>query len=464
MINFKQHTIVCMVGPSGSGKSYLCDKIQAQFHDRKVSIVRSDDLRREMLCDNSLSEIDSVMMTVSSQAFDLLYTKIDLYSSYPVNHDLILVDTTGLNAQFRDKIREIANKNNYNFDVIVMEYKDVNDYYVHAKAEWLTRKHVRSLQKSELANIGRCGQKIKIRDLNFDSLVFTLDDHGNYIDGNCLVVGDLHGCYQEFLSLLTKAGVEVENNSITNMNGYDHIVLVGDYVDKGPLDQQYLLISFIHNNLDKIKVVRGNHENFVIKYWDGGIDVDDSVLVNFNSARHECVNFRQKTREIYDQSYDFLVHPKFIVTHSPCKKNQLGKTNPSDLKAQRNFRHSRFTQEELIKELKFLDEGERCFPLHIFGHLACNRIYGGRNWKCIDTGAVSGGFLTALSFKDKVQTFSVKGNSNDPRPLLSLQLDKSYSMSDIKKDKFKKRLVNQIIRNNIGFISGTMSPAEAIKD
>jgi phosphoribosylpyrophosphate synthetase len=48
------------------------------------------------------------------------------------------------------------------------------------------------------------------------------------------------------------------------------IVLVGDIIDKGYGIAD--VINLIYKNIDKIKMVLGNHENFVYKYLKGLID------------------------------------------------------------------------------------------------------------------------------------------------------------------------------------------------
>jgi serine/threonine protein phosphatase 1 len=62
-----------------------------------------------------------------------------------------------------------------------------------------------------------------------------------------LVVGDIHGCYDEFLSLLDAAGLAVD----------DLIISAGDFVDRGPKTPEVL--SFFMENA-QARAVMGNHE------------------------------------------------------------------------------------------------------------------------------------------------------------------------------------------------------------
>ena len=62
-----------------------------------------------------------------------------------------------------------------------------------------------------------------------------------------LVIGDIHGCFDEFQSLLDKAGLTDE----------DVIVSVGDCVDRGP-DAPAVLRFF--QEKPNTKLIMGNHE------------------------------------------------------------------------------------------------------------------------------------------------------------------------------------------------------------
>lgn len=46
------------------------------------------------------------------------------------------------------------------------------------------------------------------------------------INGDCAIVGDIHGQYYDFLKVLTKIG-DFEENLVGN------ILFLGDYVDRG---------------------------------------------------------------------------------------------------------------------------------------------------------------------------------------------------------------------------------------
>ena len=62
------------------------------------------------------------------------------------------------------------------------------------------------------------------------------------------VIGDIHGCYDEFQRML----------KLIELQDRDTAILVGDYIDRGK--QSYEMLKFIENCPDNIVMIRGNHE------------------------------------------------------------------------------------------------------------------------------------------------------------------------------------------------------------
>jgi len=72
------------------------------------------------------------------------------------------------------------------------------------------------------------------------------------------VVGDVHGCYDEFQKLLKNRNIKKD----------DTIILVGDIIDRGP--QQIEMLKWAMENITengKYQMVLGNHEDMVINKY-----------------------------------------------------------------------------------------------------------------------------------------------------------------------------------------------------
>ena len=76
-----------------------------------------------------------------------------------------------------------------------------------------------------------------------------------------LVVGDIHGCYSEFLELLDKAGLAED----------DEIIALGDIVNRGPDSDR--AIQFFMNG-SNARSVLGNHEHRHLAALSGDTEFD----------------------------------------------------------------------------------------------------------------------------------------------------------------------------------------------
>ncbi|HKR02164.1 MAG TPA: metallophosphoesterase [Pyrinomonadaceae bacterium] len=76
------------------------------------------------------------------------------------------------------------------------------------------------------------------------------------MSGRTIVVGDIHGCYDELVDLLDKAG----------LGPLDRVVSVGDLIVKGEKNREVLDL-FIED--ERFSAVLGNHDRALRRYWKG---------------------------------------------------------------------------------------------------------------------------------------------------------------------------------------------------
>ncbi|HEV7843385.1 MAG TPA: metallophosphoesterase, partial [Pyrinomonadaceae bacterium] len=84
------------------------------------------------------------------------------------------------------------------------------------------------------------------------------------MSGRTIVVGDIHGCYDELAALLDKAALTAD----------DRVVSVGDLIVKGEKNREVLDL-FIED--ERFSAVLGNHDRALRRYWRGeGVSLKDS--------------------------------------------------------------------------------------------------------------------------------------------------------------------------------------------
>ena len=503
-IEIPLHSIVLFVGPSSCGKSHLCrevimPQIKSKYNDQiKVAHLSTDLIRQELLCDNEIHKYDHEMMKVSTQAFDLLFNKIKNHTQYPVNTDVVLVDTTGLDSKFRQDVINIAKENNYNVVCIMFEYRNRNDYYKNIDSgkysynmKQTVIRHVEKLRTQTIREISKKDFKslFKIRQANFDNIEFSISEKdldkrrksillGN--PENYITIGDIHGCLDELKELLLKHEFEIDENNILTHRHNKKVILVGDYIDKG-YDVKGV-IEFIHANRNMFVLTLGNHENFVYKYLQGKLasfSVSEEMIDNyFDSIKilSDDEDLKIKFFNLVESSNEFYQNDYFIVTHAPCKNKYLGKVDEGSLKKQRNFMYAKErdfeTKEEYIEkvyeDLKFIEsESHFSHAYHLFGHVAAltaEKVYNKIN---LDSGCVYGNRLTSVVISDNRGPHFIGVSSADnvkivkeEEKLFNIFNKRNFGNIDISQldPKIRGRIL-YAADNKVNFMSGTVCPA-----
>lgn len=74
---------------------------------------------------------------------------------------------------------------------------------------------------------------------------------GYELKARVVIIGDIHGCFEELVELLNRCSVDENTN----------VILVGDLVNKGPYSAE--VVAFARRN--KFLSVRGNHDEAALK-------------------------------------------------------------------------------------------------------------------------------------------------------------------------------------------------------
>ena len=196
------------------------------------------------------------------------------------------------------------------------------------------------------------------------------------------VIGDIHGCYLTFTSLYNEV-----------LKYSDEVYSVGDLIDRGKKSKD--VIDFVIEN--KIKSIRGNHEDVLLKAFEQVENPDKSLIDIYShhfriggEATFESYNTGKKPFILSDYKkavedcghLDFMKNlpvmnelPKVIISHAGIPKNATiediiwNRTKP------------------LLKLNKF----------QIIGHTPQDEVLYEKNWYMnIDTACVYGGKLTAV--------------------------------------------------------------------
>ncbi|AIQ55714.1 metallophosphoesterase [Paenibacillus borealis] len=496
-IQTRVHTIFMLVGATECGKSTFAKEVlipQLKLADSSkgmrtnVQYLSSDSIRQEIL-GYDYDKYDQVMLEASSHTFQLLFERLKLVTSWPINAEFVIMDTIGLAEDYRSKVRAIAQENNYNLEVILFDYRKREDYYASERSKKLISGHLNRLRKEVLPVLSREGynkiHKVRAKDFllegagegevlsNSDYRVI-IEDWEAYTsavlpqDLEYIVVGDVHECVQELQGLLRSYGYKIEEGklSATDKLSNTKIILTGDWIDKGKQTRE--TIEFLYENRGHFLLVMGNHENFVYKYLRGEIQGTDPELLRtyFDSTRalKEDAELFSKFSVLVEDSKPFYRYigmqgPSFYVTHAPCRNKYIGKLDTNSLRHQRNFRLDRESAYE--QQLDFLkQEAVSNHPFHLFGHIAAKQTFRIKNKLHLDTGAVQGNGLTSVRISFKPFYKSHKSHQIVLQEELPTLFHEEQPVSLQELDYEAVRRLQYSSRNRVNFISGTMSPAD----
>jgi predicted kinase len=492
-IRTKMHTIFMLVGSTECGKTTFAKEVLMpglRFEDADKNIkaniqyLSSDQIRQEVL-GHDYDKYDQVMLEASEQAFHLLFEKLNMVTTFPVNAEFVVVDTTGLAEDFRAKVKDIARRNHYHLEVIVFDYRKREDYYASERSKRLITNHINRLKKEVLGALAREGydQIHKVRAKDFyrpeagvrnPEYSVVIEDLDAYLDTvlpqnrQYIIVGDVHERVDELQGLLLSYGYRIEAGKLIAGDRVRDakIILAGDWIDKGTKTKE--IVEFLHANREHFLFVMGNHENFVHKYVQGEISGADPELLRtyFDSAgtlqadpelwdKFECLV--SKAKPFY--RYLGVNGPSYYVTHAPCKKKYIGKLDANAVRHQRNLRIDR--EAPLEGQLSFLqEEAVGNHPYHIFGHIAAKRAFRIRNKIHIDTGAVHGNGLTSvmITFKPFMKSHSSRTAATAEELPVLFREERKVSVQDLGEDEMRR--LHYCSRHHINYISGTMSPAD----
>lgn len=406
------HTVVMLCGPSQSGKSTWAnvfkEKVSTVDARLRTTIIASDELRRELL-GHDYHRYDPKMNEASEAAFELLFAQLKASIRFPVNTEFVVVDTTGLDDNFRSQVAEMAKANGYRTAMVVFDYP-TNQYFsgLDSQGKTIVGRQAENLKKNVLPRLKRknfdywCSVKEKsakyFDDMNVNIVDYALWDRcildESKIDTSkpVVFVGDTH----EHVDALKEIIPKLPDNS--------QLIFLGDYLDKG--NNTVAMIAFMEQMVKfGAKIVKANHENFVARRLRGEVEALSNEKELFSSLEVLQNDSKMAARflALFDVSLPFakvVTHGKTIyATHAPCRNKSLGKLDEANQKHQRNFYFTKRDMETMNDNLKFVDE-EASFshPMHIFGHVAhsMTRI-DNKNKVWLDTGAVYGNKLSALA-------------------------------------------------------------------
>jgi len=220
------------------------------------------------------------------------------------------------------------------------------------------------------------------------------------------IIGDIHGCFEEFKLLTNNLGYEWSNDC--PFHSERKLAFVGDITDRGP--QSLKMVELVYSIVMDQKsgyYVPGNHCNKLYRFFLGrNVQVthglETTVAEYEDLAKKEKNEICDKFIRLYESSplYHVLDNKKLVIAHAGIKEDLIGnqgekvktfvlygditgKTNPDGTPVRRDWAKSYHGNATIV-----------------YGHTPVREPRIVNNTYNIDTGAVFGGKLTALRYPE----------------------------------------------------------------
>jgi diadenosine tetraphosphatase ApaH/serine/threonine PP2A family protein phosphatase len=190
-----------------------------------------------------------------------------------------------------------------------------------------------------------------------------------------IVIGDIHGCYDELVELL----------ELLRFGNEDRVVAVGDLTVKGPKDRA---VVDLFCNDSRFTSVIGNHDLALVRHWRGeNVYLRPAQASAFNKLAQGNTRYLE-----YLASLPFIIElQSHIVVHAGLRPGiPFSEQSVEDLTELRTLGGNPRSREGL-PWYEVYDANK----VALFGHWPAPRPRRGKRAIGLDTGCVYGDFLTA---------------------------------------------------------------------
>jgi len=217
------------------------------------------------------------------------------------------------------------------------------------------------------------------------------------------IIGDIHGCYDELVTLLGKLGYVNNTETWAHPEGRK-AVFAGDLVDRGPKTPKVLKLVMAMTAAGTAYCVPGNHDVKLMRWLNGkNVQAKHGLEKSIEQLSTETPEFKNKVSKFIDDLISHYVFDdgKLVVAHAGLKESMQGRGSG----AVREFCLYGDTTGEIDEfglpvRLNWAAEytGK---AMVVYGHTPVPLAQWLNNTIDIDTGCVFGGSLTALRYPER---------------------------------------------------------------
>ncbi|HEX9299158.1 MAG TPA: polynucleotide kinase-phosphatase [Actinomycetota bacterium] len=400
-IEIPELSLVALIGASGSGKSTF-----AAQHFTKTEVVSSDFCR-------GLVGDDENDQSVTAEAFALLHLIADTRLTLGRT---TVVDATNVQQEARRPLIKLARDRHVLPVAIVFDIsEEICAERNASRPDRAFGPHVIRNQRSQLKRslrgleregfrrvfILRSPEEIASVEIVREPAWTDRRDERGPFD----VIGDVHGCLDELVELLTELGwaVDVGTHTASHPDGRVAVFL-GDLVDRGPNTPAVLRLVMNMTASGDAICLPGNHENKLARALKGAnVKITHGLGETLEQLKVEPPAFSDQVLAFIDGLIGHLVLDggRLVVAHAGMREEMQGRASGA-VRAFALYGETTGETDEFGLPVRFPWAQEyRGSAMVVYGHTPTPEPDWINNTICIDTGCVFGGRLTALRYPER---------------------------------------------------------------
>jgi protein phosphatase len=420
--------VVALIGPSGSGKSSFARK-----HFRATEVLSSD-YCRGLVSDEENSQ------AATNDAFDVLYF---IASKRLAAGKLVVIDATNVQIEARKPIIALGRQYHCLPVAIVFDLpeklchernrdrpeREFGPHVVRQQSQQM-RRSLRNLEREGFRKVHvlHSADEVDAAEIERQPLWNNLKhEHGPFD-----IIGDIHGCFDELVDLLTQLGYSVEKRSSGNgALAYSvtppdrrRVIFLGDLVDRGPKIPEVLGLAMSMVESGTALCVPGNHDIKLMRKLRGkDVQITHGLADSLKQLDTQSPEFRTQVSEFIDSliSHYVLDDGKLVVAHAGMKEEMQGRGS-GKVRDFAMYGETTGETDEFGLQVRYNWAAEyRGKAIVVYGHTPVPQSDWLNRTINIDNGCVFGGSLTALRYPEKeiVSVVALSPHAHPIRPLVT---------------------------------------------
>jgi protein phosphatase len=402
-ITIPELSLVVLIGPSGCGKSSF-----ARAHFKPTEVLSSD------FCRGLVSD-DENAQAATNDAFDVLHyiARKGLAASR-----LTVIDATKVQPEARKPLVALAREFHVLPVAIVLNMperlchernqnrpdRQFGPHVVRNQSQQL-RRSIRGLEREGFRHVFVLSSPEEVSEVAITRQ--PLWNNLKHEHGPFDVIGDVHGCYEELIALLSQLGYRIHQEP----QGPKAIppegrraVFVGDLVDRGPKIPEVLRLVMGMVDDGTALCVPGNHDMKLMRKLKGrDVQLTHGLADSIAQLDKEPPEFKQQIIQFLDDLVSHYVFDdgELVVAHAGMKEEMQGRGS-GKVRDFALYGETTGETDEYGLPVRYNWASEyRGKAMVVYGHTPVGEPEWLNRTINIDTGCVFGGKLTALRYPER---------------------------------------------------------------